>query len=151
MTILVDTDACPFKDEIVAEARRARVSVLFVMADAHITTLPDDCDVVSVSGGPDAADFALLSRTTVGDIVITDDYPLAGLALARGAYPLTFRGLPITQRNIDRLVMRRHVARKMRKAGRRIRGPRALRESDRTRFANALRTTIENALANAAP
>lgn len=151
MTILVDADACPFKDEIIAEARRARVGVVFVMADAHITTLPDDCGVVSVSGGADAADFALLSRTDAGDIVVTDDYPLASLVLARGAYPLTFRGLPITQSNIDQLLMRRHMARKTRKAGRSTQGPRALTESDRIRFVNALRATIEDLMSDKAP
>ena len=149
MRILVDADACPVKEQIIAAAREADVQAVFVMADAHTTTLPGDCEVVSVSGGADAADFALLNRTKPGDIVVTDDYPLASLALAKGAFALGFRGRPMTSGNIDGLMMQRHEARKMRRAGKRTRGPRVLVEADRVRFAAALDALIEKVLAQA--
>ena len=148
MRIFVDADACPVKPEIIAAARQAGVNIVFVMADAHATTLPTDCEVVTVSGGVDAADYALLNRAKAGDIVVTDDYPLASLALAKRAFVLAFRGLRITDGNIDGLMMQRHHARKMRRAGKRVRGPRALLETDRARFAAALDALIEEALSH---
>jgi hypothetical protein len=86
------------------------------MARAGATT-------VTVLRGADSADFALVNRVQAGDIVITQDYGLAAMALARWAYALNQNGMAYTDENIDALLLARHTAREVRMAGGRTKGP----------------------------
>ena len=67
--------------------------------------------------GADSVDFALANRVQPGDIVITQDYGLASMCLARRARVLSQNGLEYTAQNIDGLLARRHENKKLLRAG----------------------------------
>ena len=68
-------------------------------------------------------DFALANRVAPGDLVVTQDYGLAAICLARGAAVLDQNGREYTAENIDALLTLRYTAAKLRRAGGRTRGP----------------------------
>ena len=122
MTILIDADACPVTDIAIACARRHGVPVTLFCDTAH-EMKRDGAQTITVLRGADSVDFALVNRIAAGDIVITQDYGLAAMALARQAYALHQNGMAYTADNIDSLLLARHTARKVRMAGGRLRGP----------------------------
>ena len=77
----------------------------------------------TVSQGADSVDFALVNRVQPGDVVVTQDYGLAAMCLARRARVLHQDGHEYTPENIDGLLAFRHEARKLRRAGGRTLGP----------------------------
>ena len=130
MRVLIDADACPVTDRAVRMAAERGVESVLFCDDAHWMAR-DDAQVVTVMRGADSADFALINRCTHGDIVVTQDYALAAMALAKGARALHPSGMRYTQENITGLLSMRHATRKARRAGERLRGPRArTREMD---------------------
>jgi len=130
MKILVDADACPVKDIIVRIARKQDVPVTMVIDTAH--ELNDGYStVVTVDKGPDSVDFKLMSLLSAGDIVVTQDYGLAAMALSKGAMAINQNGLVYTNENIDQLLTERHVSAQIRRAGGRTKGP-----SKRTKVAD---------------
>lgn len=130
MRVLIDADACPVTDRAVRMAAERGVESVLFCDDAHWMAR-DDAQVVTVMRGADSADFALINRCARGDIVVTQDYALAAMALAKGAQALHPSGMRYTQENITGLLSMRHVTRKARRAGERLRGPRArTREMD---------------------
>ena len=77
---------------------------------------------ITVSKGNDSVDFALVNMVQAGDIVITQDYGLAAMCLARKAIPVSQDGMVYTGDNIDALLLARHTAKKIRMAGGRLKG-----------------------------
>ena len=122
MRLFVDADACPVVPQCLEEAGRAGVPVTLVCDQAHRMERPG-AETVTVSQGADSADFALVNRVQPGDVVVTQDYGLAAMCLARRARVLHQDGHEYTPENIDRLLAFRHEARKLRRAGGRTRGP----------------------------
>lgn len=122
MTILIDADACPVTDITIACARRHGVPVTLFCDAAHRMERAG-AQTVTVLRGADSADFALVNRVAAGDIVITQDYGLAAMALAKKAYVLHQNGMAYTNDNIDALLLARHTAREVRMAGGRLKGP----------------------------
>jgi hypothetical protein len=131
--ILVDADACPVKEIIVRIARREGLPVVMVMDTSH-----ELCDgystTVTVDKARDSADMALIGRVESGDIVVTQDYGLAAMALSKAARVLNQSGLVYTNENIDQLLMDRHVGQKVRRGGGRTKGPRKRTRVDDERF-----------------
>jgi uncharacterized protein YaiI (UPF0178 family) len=121
MKILVDADACPVKEIIEEVAIALKIPVLMVIDTSHIL-YSDYSEILLVSKAPDAVDFALINRTIKGDIVVTQDYGVAAMALGRGAYAIHPGGKVFTDRNIDQMLMERDIAKKQRRAGVRIGG-----------------------------
>lgn len=122
MRILIDADGCPVVDIAIACARRRNVSVILVCDTAH-EFQRDGAQTIVVSQGADSADFRLVNLLIKGDLVITQDYGLAAMALARGAQALSQDGMRYTEDNIDSLLLARHTARKIRMGGGRLKGP----------------------------
>lgn len=122
MKILVDADGCPVVEETIRTAKRFSLPVLLVCDTSH-EMQRQGAETLIVSKGADSADFALVGRAKRGDIVVTQDYGLAAMALARGARPVNQDGMRYTRENIDALLMDRHLSAKARRAGGRTRGP----------------------------
>lgn len=122
MTILIDADACPVTAIAIRLARQRNLPVVLVTDDSHMMN-SDYAEVITVGQGADAADLALINRAKVGDIVITQDYGVAALALGKGASAIHQSGMRYTNENIDLLLSQRHESRKARKAGMRMGGP----------------------------
>ena len=116
MTVLVDADACPVKRIIVEEARRRGVSVTMLTDTSHVLR-EDYAAVVTVEKGRDSVDFKLVTLCGAGDVVVTQDYGVAAMALGRGARCLNQNGLLYTNGNIEQLLYTRHENGKARRRG----------------------------------
>ena len=101
--------------------------------------------VVTVDKGSDSADFALIRQVKPGDIVVTQDYGLAAMVLAKRGYPITQNGKRLTDANIDTLLLTRHAAKKARRGGYRLKGPSKRTAEQDKDFQAALRRLIEDA------
>lgn len=114
--ILIDGDGCPVIKETIEIARAYEVEVVIVCDTSHFFSY-EDVEVIVVDKGKDVADFTLLRNTKNNDIIITQDYGLAALALAKGAIVLSQNGFAYTKDNIDTLLAQRHQSSKQRKHG----------------------------------
>ncbi len=118
MKILVDADACPVKEIIERIAKVHQLPVLMFIDTSHIL-YSDYSEIILVSKAPDAVDFALMNRTEKGDIVVSQDYGVAAMALGKGAYAIHPAGKLYSDSNIDILLMERDIAKQYRSAGKR--------------------------------
>ena len=122
MRLLIDADGCPVVRIAADCARRHCIPVTLVCDSAHLFNLPG-AEVITVPKGADSADFRLVNLLQAGDIVVTQDYGVAAMSLARRAFVLNQNGLVYTDDNIDSLLLARHTSRKLRSAGVRMKGP----------------------------
>ena len=111
--ILVDADACPVIKIVERVAKEHGIPVTLLCDTNHVLT-SDYAEVRVIGAGADAVDFALINLCRRGDIVVTQDYGVAALALGKGAYAIHQSGGLYTQDNIDQMLMERHLARKAR-------------------------------------
>lgn len=140
--ILIDADGCPVTKLTLKIAAGYGVKCVIFCDTAHeFSALP--AEVVISSKGADSADFALLARISRGDIVVTQDYGLAALALTRGAKPLDQNGRYYTDDNIDRLLGERALAKRIRRGGGRLHGPAKRTEAQNEAYEAALRRLLE--------
>ncbi len=145
--ILVDADACPVVRQAEALAKRYQLPIT-LLCDEHHVMHSDYAQVRHVSSGADAVDIALMNLCRRGDIVVTQDYGVAAMALGKGAYAIHHSGKRYTNDNIDLMLMERHLARKARRASGKhhLKGPAKFTEEDRLRFAAAFEELILLAL-----
>ena len=122
MKVLIDADGCPVVDIAVAEAKKRGIECLILCDTAHYFA-KDGAKTITVSTGSDSADFVLVNLVKNSDIVITQDYGLAAMCLAKKAFVLNQDGMEYTSFNIDSLLQSRHMAKKIRNAGGRLKGP----------------------------
>ena len=122
MQLWIDADACPVVNLAISVAAKHGIPVTLVCDDAHFMQR-EGARTITVSQGADSADMVLVNLLKPGDAVVTQDYGLAALCLARGAYPLDQNGRIYTNDNIDSLLGMRHVAAKVRRGGGRLKGP----------------------------
>ena len=116
MTIFVDADACPVKAEILAAARPRKLPVTMLVDSSHV--LNDGYStVITVDKGRDSVDFKLITLCKAGDVVVTQDYGVAAMALGKGAVCINQNGLLFTNSNIDELLYTRHEHSKARRRG----------------------------------
>lgn len=139
--ILIDADGCPVTKLTLRIAEEHHIPCVIFCDTAH-EFASGTAQVVTVSKGADSADFALLSRISRGDIVVTQDYGLAALALVRGARALDQNGRRYTDENIDRLLEERALAKRIRHGGGRMRGPAKRTEEQNAAFEAALRRLL---------
>src|SRR5690625_1764688 len=125
MRILVDADACPVQDEIIDIAPNYDLSVILVKSYSHFSmkVLQENVEIVYVDKGADMADFEIMRLANKGDLIVTQDYGLASLAIGKGCHVMHHRGFMYTKHNIDRLLAKRHAGQMARKAGVRTKGP----------------------------
>jgi len=142
MKVFVDADGCPVIEETLKIASEYHIECVLVCDTAHVFS-KYNARVVTVSQGVDSADFALINRVSSGDVVVTQDYGLAALCLAKRAFPLNQNGVLFNNENIDSFLLARHTAKKIRKAGGRLKGPpKRTAEQDKA-FCNALCSLLE--------
>lgn len=122
MKILIDADGCPVVDITVAQAKKHKTQCLILCDTSHVFE-KEGAVTLTFSKGADSVDFALVNRVSAGDIVITQDYGLAAMCLARHAIVINQDGMEYSSDNIDALLLARHTARKIRNSGGRLKGP----------------------------
>ena len=138
--IWVDADACPgvIKEILFRAAEREKISVTLV-ANQWLRTPPSRyIHAVQVPGGFDVADGEIVRRVAAGDMVVTQDIPLAALVLEKGALALNPRGELYTRETIAQRLSMRNFMEELRGTGVDTGGPAAFGQRDRQSFANAL-------------
>ena len=141
-TIYIDADACPVTHIAKEIARRHGIPVT-ILCDTNHVMYSDYSTVKLIGAGADAVDLALINLCKAGDIVITQDYGVAALALGKGALAVHQSGKCFTDDNIGGLLMDRHLAKKARRSGKHhLKGPAKRTEEDDRRFAESFERLI---------
>lgn len=122
MRILIDADGCPVVDLTVRLAKKYGIECTILCDTSHEFNR-DGAKTVVVEKGADSVDFKIVNLVGEGDIVVTQDYGLAAMCLARKAIPVSQNGVVYTDKNIDQLLFTRYVSKKIRNAGGRMKGP----------------------------
>ena len=141
-TIYIDADACPVTHIAEEIARRHGIPVT-ILCDTNHVLYSETSTVKLIGAGADAVDLALINLCKAGDIVITQDYGVAALALGKGALAVHQSGKCFTDDNIGGLLMDRHLAKKARRSGKHhLKGPAKRTEEDDRRFAESFERLI---------
>jgi len=149
LTIFVDADACPVKDEVYRVARRYTMPVK-VVANAPLRVPGGGLFELVVRSGFGAADDWIAEQAEAGDIVVTADIPVAARCLEKGARVLDPKGRPFTESDIGSALALRDLMDELRQGGVVTGGPAAMTPKDRFRFLSKLDEAV-NALRRAHP
>ena len=144
MKILVDADACPVVSIVEHMAEKYGIPVILLCDTNHV--LQSEYSEVKVIGaGADAVDFALVGLCQKGDLVVTQDYGVAAMILGKGAYGIHQSGKWYTDENIDRMLMERHISKKIRRSKSKyhLKGPAKRTAEDDVRFEESLEQMIQ--------
>ena len=135
MRIYVDADACPVIPIVEQVAEKNNIAVTLLCDTNHVLD-SDYSEVKIIGAGADAVDFALINLCKKNDIVVTQDYGVAAMALGKGAYAIHQSGKWYTDENIDQMLMERHLGKKARRASGKnhLKGPKKRTEEDDVRF-----------------
>ena len=120
--IFIDADGCPVWKIALELAAEKKVPVILVTDTAHI--FPPECRVITVDQGRDSADIKLANLIKPGDLVVTQDYGVAAMALSRGAEAVNQNGMVFHDGNMDWLLWERHLGQKLRRSGQKNKMPR---------------------------
>lgn len=146
MRILIDADACPVVRQVEKIAREEQIEVMLLCDTNHVLN-SDYSEIKIIGSGSDAVDFALINHCTRGDIVVTQDYGVAAMALGKGAYAIHQSGKWYTNQNIDQMLMERHMAKAARRASKKnhLKGPKKRTPEDDERFEASFYKLIQKA------
>ena len=148
MTIYVDADACPVT-RIAERVAKEYVIPVVLLCDTNHVLSSDYSEIKVIGAGADAVDIALINMCRPGDIVVTQDYGVAALALGKGAKAIHQSGRWFTDENIDGLLMERHMAKvARRRAKHHLKGPAKRTDEDDKRFEERFRRLIESSLSD---
>lgn len=147
MKILVDADACPVVALVERIAGKYEVSVTLLCDTNHVLS-SSYSEVKIIGAGADAVDFALINYAKRGDIVVSQDYGVAAMALGKGCFAIHQSGKWYTDENIDRMLMERHITKKARRASGKhhLKGPAKRTEEDDARSAESFEKMVRKAL-----
>ena len=154
VTIFIDADACPVKDEVYRVAERhigrgVAITVAVVSNSGVAIPRADFIQRIVVPAGPDAADDWIAERAGPGSIVVTQDIPLASRAIKAGAAAIAPNGRAFTEESIGLVLAQRNLMDSLRSAGAVTGGPKPFAAKDRSAFLSALDNAVRRA-ANAA-
>lgn len=147
MKIFVDADACPVVNIVEKIGKKYEVPVT-LLCDTNHVLYSDFSEVIVVGAGADAVDYKLISLCKKGDIVVSQDYGVAAMALGKGAFAIHQSGKWYTDENIDRMLMERHIAKKERrsKSKHHLKGPGRRTKEDDERFEQSFAKLVGKAL-----
>ncbi len=142
ITIYIDADACPVKDETYKVAERYRLHT-FVVSNSFIQ-IPKSPLVsrMIVDAGPDIADDWIADQVKAGDVVITNDIPLAGRVLAKNAHAIAPNGKAFTKDSIGAALAQRSIMEHIRSTGEITGGPPPFSAANRSQFLQTLDQVI---------
>ena len=143
LDIYVDADACPVKDETYRVAARYDLQVYIVSNSWMWTPDAGRVELVLVDDGLDAADDWVAERASEGDIVFTNDIPLAARCLKNGARVIGSKGKEFTDDSIGSALASRELLSQLREMGEMTGGPAPLEKKDRSRYLEKLDQVIQ--------
>ena len=142
MRIYVDADACPVVRQTEKIAEKYNVPVTLICDTNHMLS-SGYSDIIVADAGADSVDIVLVNRCSKGDIVVSQDYGVAAMALGKGAYPIHQNGRWYTNENIDELLMQRHMAKAARRKGKNhLKGPKKRTAEDDARLMESLERLV---------
>ena len=146
--VIIDGDACPVTNSEIELTDGTGIFVTIVRSFSHFSTViqPEHVNVIYVDDGPDAVDYRIVRLAKSENIVITQDYGLASLLLAKVKYVMHHSGFIFNQQNISNLLEQRHASAQFRKSGGRTKGPSAFTEEDVTKFETKFTTILQTIL-----
>jgi len=148
--IWLDADACPvvFREMLFRAAERTQTALVLVAN--HRLAVPKSplIKMIQVEHGFDVADRYIADNISQGDLLISNDIPLAAAAIAKGGFCLTAKGQWLDEHNISERLVVRNLADELRGSGVQTRGPSALTPADKQQFANQLDKYLQQAKTN---
>ena len=139
MTLYIDADACPVKEEAERVATRLRVRMVLVSNGGIRPRANPLVESVFVAQGPDEADKWIADHAGPGDVVVTGDIPLAARCVEAGARVLKHNGEELTRANIGMVLATRDLMADLRSADPfRQGGAKLFSRADRSRFLDVL-------------
>lgn len=146
MKIYIDADACPVKDIIISEGTAKHIPIILVTSISHFSTVeqPEGVETIYVDNSAEAADYRIMRLIKKNDLLITQDYGLASLTLAKGAIVIHHNGYEYTTDNIEQLLQSRYLSAMVRKSGKRTKGPKPFTEENRSTFRQLLNKILSS-------
>ncbi len=147
MNIYVDADACPVVSIVEEIGKKYNISVTLLCDTNHVLH-SEYSEVVVVGAGADAVDYKLISLCHRGDVVVSQDYGVAAMALGKGAFVIHQSGRWYTDENIDQMLMERHLNKKARRTSHKnhMKGPKKRTEEDDERFRQSFEKMVQKAV-----
>lgn len=144
MEVYVDADACPVVSIVEKVARKYNLPVTLLCDTNHVLH-SEYSEIKLIGAGADAVDYALINLCHRGDIVVSQDYGVAAMALGKGAYAIHQSGRWYTNDNIDQMLMERHIGKKARRASGKnhLKGPAKRTKEDDLRFEESFEKLIK--------
>ena len=141
MNILIDADGCPVVDLTLQIVKQFSVPVI-ILCDASHQIEREGAQTLVFDKGADSVDFALVNRVKPGDIVVTQDYGLASMCLAKRARVLNQNGLEYTADNMEALMLRRYENKKLLRAGKHPKGSAKRTKEQGMKFSETLKKIL---------
>lgn len=116
MRIIVDADACPGRDIIEKAAKENKLQVIMFCDINHVIN-SNYSTIRYVDKGFQSVDMAVANEAKKGDIIISQDFGVAAMALGKKAYAISPKGYIYDDNNMDRLLFERHISSKIRRGG----------------------------------
>ena len=142
MVVFIDADGCPVVDVTVNTALKNNIKPVIVCDTSHVFDY-ENAETIVVEKGFDSVDFFLINKVKKGDIVITQDYGLAAMCIAKNAIPINQNGFVYTNQNIDNMLLRRHIAKEIRHLGGKVPNMKKRKSSDNEKFKKCLTDVIK--------
>ena len=143
MKILIDGDGCPVIDIVISVGKKFNMDIIIMCDTSHIFN-KEGAKTMVFSKGADSVDFALINTVQKEDILITQDYGLAAMAINKAKYVINQNGLIYNNENIDRLLYSRHISKKIRNSGGRVKGSKKRTKEDDINFERVLTQICES-------
>ncbi len=147
MRIIIDADATPIIKRIEDLVKKYKLECILIKDQSHILS-SDYSKIITVSNGNNSADMYIINYVQKNDLVISADYEVAALSLARGSYAVNPKGFEYTNNNIDSLLMMRYVNKKSRDMNIRVKGPKKRVENDNVELLNLIEQIILKGVSN---
>jgi uncharacterized protein YaiI (UPF0178 family) len=144
-TIYIDADACPVKDETYKVAARNGLKTYVVSNSWIRVPATPAIEQIVVDAGPDVADDWIAERAGPGDVVVTNDIPLADRVLKAGGQAIAPNGRVFTNDMIGSALASRSIGEHLRSMGEVTSGPKAFGPQDRSKFLQALDQAVVKA------
>ncbi|MDQ0205552.1 YaiI/YqxD family protein [Alkalicoccobacillus murimartini] len=143
ISLFIDADSCPVKEEILTYRFLSDLRIVFVMSYAHMMNLPQEVDQVMVDSDKEAVDLYIMNKIKAGDVCVTQDHALASLLLRKKVRVLSPRGIQYLEESIEQLLDVRYMSAQKRRRGIRTKGPKPFTEEDRNRFVQELKIILQ--------
>ncbi len=143
MRVLVDADACPVTKLAIALCEENNIEIHIFFDHSHLIE-SDYASCHICDKGRDSVDMELISKLNKNDVVITQDYGLACLALAKGCFAINQNGMIYSNSNIDNLLFTRALGQKIRNSGGRTKGPSKRSAGDDENFVKSFTKIIND-------